>query len=58
MPKPTSQSTSKQKMSEMLPVQIKLTVGMIQRLDVLVKAGHYNSRSEAIRNGVRELIYR
>ncbi len=58
MLRPNLPLTCKRDANKMLPVQIKLTIGMIERLDGLVRVGLYNSRSEAVRDGVRKLIHR
>ena len=38
-------------------VQIRLTTDMVEKLNILVKQGEYPSKSEAIRDAVRKLVY-
>lgn len=38
-------------------VQIRLTRDMLKEIDILIKKGEYPNRSEAIRDGVRHLLF-
>lgn len=40
----------------MVPVQVRLTKKLIERIDVLVTKGIYSNRSEAIRDAARRLV--
>lgn len=37
-------------------VQVRISKGIIERVDSLVEAGIYETRSDAIRDGVRKLV--
>jgi len=43
---------------QMQTITVKVTSGLIKELDRLVKKGWYANRSEAIREGMREVIDR
>jgi Arc/MetJ-type ribon-helix-helix transcriptional regulator len=40
----------------MVPVQVRLTKKLIERIDELVDRGIYSNRSEAIRDAARRLV--
>ena len=40
----------------MLPVQIRFTKKLIERVDELIDSGIYSNRSEAIRDATRRLV--
>ncbi|MDO8428944.1 MAG: ribbon-helix-helix domain-containing protein [Candidatus Diapherotrites archaeon] len=45
-------------MSVMQAIPAKLTSKLVKEMDVLVKEGLYSSRSEILRDAVRQLIYK
>ncbi len=40
----------------MIPVQVRLTKSILERLDTLINTGYYSNRSEIIRDATRRLV--
>ncbi len=40
----------------MIPVQIRFTKKMVEKIDDMIRNGFYSSRSEAIRDATRRLV--
>ncbi|HDD46455.1 MAG TPA: ribbon-helix-helix protein, CopG family [Candidatus Aenigmarchaeota archaeon] len=40
----------------MIPIQVRVTKKMIEMLDKLIESGAYSSRSEAIRDAIRQHV--